>query len=235
MALPKLETPVYTLNLPSTDEEIKFRPFLVKEQKRLMMAQESDSTTETIDAITRLINDCTFNKLDGNKIAMFDAEYVFLQVRSKSVGSKVELNITCPDDKKTKVPHTLDLDEINVAMFDDHTNEVQLTENIKVIFKYPLLSTFTKYSTKSSTADMMFKLIEECIDEVHFKEEITNRVDMSDKDLTEFIESLSTDQFMQMTKFFETMPRLRHKIEVKNPKTEVTSEVILEGIQSFLV
>ena len=235
MALPKLETPVYTLNLPSTDEEIKFRPFLVKEQKRLMMAQESDSTTETIDAITRLINDCTFNKLDGNKIAMFDAEYVFLQVRSKSVGSKVELNITCPDDKKTKVPHTLDLDEINVAMFDDHTNEVQLTENIKVIFKYPLLSTFTKYSTKSSTADMMFKLIEECIDEVHFKEEITNRVDMSSKELTEFIESLSTDQFMQMTKFFETMPRLRHKIEVKNPKTEVTSEVMLEGIQSFLV
>ena len=235
MALPKLETPVYTLNLPSTDEEIKFRPFLVKEQKRLMMAQESDSTTETIDAITRLINDCTFNKLDGNKIAMFDAEYVFLQVRSKSVGSKVELNVTCPDDKETKVPHTIDLDEINVAMFDDHTNEVQLTENIKVIFKYPLLSTFTKYSTKSSTADMMFKLIEECIDEVHFKEEITNRVDMSEKDLTEFIESLSTDQFMQMTKFFETMPRLRHKIEVKNPKTEVTSEVMLEGIQSFLV
>jgi len=235
MALPKLETPVYTLNLPSTDEEIKFRPFLVKEQKRLMMAQESDSTTETIDAITRLINDCTFNKLDGNKIAMFDAEYVFLQVRSKSVGSKVQLNVTCPDDKETKVPHTIDLDEINVAMFDDHTNEVQLTENIKVIFKYPLLSTFTKYSTKSSTADMMFKLIEECIEEVHFKEEITNRVDMSDKDLTEFIESLSTDQFMQMTKFFETMPRLRHKIEVKNPKTEVTSEVILEGIQSFLV
>ena len=235
MALPKLETPVYTLNLPSTDEEIKFRPFLVKEQKRLMMAQESDSAIETIDAITRLISDCTFNKLDGNKIAMFDAEYVFLQVRSKSVGSKVELNITCPDDKKTKVPHTLDLDEINVAMFDDHTNEVQLTENIKVIFKYPLLSTFTKYSTKSSTADMMFKLIEECIDEVHFKEEITNRVDMSSKELTEFIESLSTDQFMQMTKFFETMPRLRHKIKVKNPKTEVTSEVILEGIQSFLV
>jgi len=235
MALPKLETPVYTLNLPSTDEEIKFRPFLVKEQKRLMMAQESDSAIETIDAITRLISDCTFNKLDGNNIAMFDAEYVFLQVRSKSVGSKVELNVTCPDDKETKVPHTIDLDEINVAMFDDHTNEVQLTENIKVIFKYPLLSTFAAYSTKSSTADMMFKLIEECIDEVHFKEEITNRVDMSSKELTEFIESLSTDQFMQMTKFFETMPRLRHKIEVKNPKTEVTSEVMLEGIQSFLV
>ena len=235
MALPKLETPVYTLNLPSTDEEIKFRPFLVKEQKRLMMAQESDSAIETIDAITRLISDCTFNKLDGNNIAMFDAEYVFLQVRSKSVGSKVELNITCPDDKETKVAHTVDLDEINVAMFDDHTNEVQLTENIKVFFRYPLLSTFTKYASKTNTTDMMFKLIEECVEEVHYHDEVTNRVDMSEKDLSEFIDSLSTEQFAKMTKFFETMPRLRHKIEVKNPKTEVTSEVILEGIQSFLV
>ena len=235
MALPKLETPVYTLNLPSTDEEIKFRPFLVKEQKRIMMAQESESVTETIDTVNQLINDCTFNKLDTKKLAMFDAEYIFLQVRSKSVGSKVELNITCPDDKKTKVRHTVNLDEINVAMFDDHTNEIQLTKDIKVIFKYPLLSTFTKYALESNRTNMMFKLIEECVDEVHFNEEVTNRVDMSDKDLTEFIDSLSGEQFTHMTNFFETMPRLRHKIEVKNPKTEVTSEVLLEGIQSFLV
>ena len=132
MALPKLETPVYTLNLPSTDEEIKYRPFLVKEQKRIMMAQESESVTEIIDTINQLISDCTFKKLDANKIAMFDAEYIFLQVRSKSVGSKVELTITCPDDEKTKVSHTVNLDEINVAIFDDHTNEIQLTEDIKV-------------------------------------------------------------------------------------------------------
>tara|TARA_B100000780_G_scaffold216490_1_gene155841 strand:- start:268 stop:975 length:708 start_codon:yes stop_codon:yes gene_type:complete len=235
MALPKLETPVYTLNLPSTDEEIKYRPFLVKEQKRIMMAQESESVTEIIDTINQLISDCTFKKLDANKIAMFDAEYIFLQVRSKSVGSKVELTITCPDDEKTKVSHTVNLDEINVAIFDDHTNEIQLTEDIKVFFKYPLLSTFAKYSGKSNTSDMIFKLIEECIEEVHFEDEITNRVDMSDKDLNEFIESLSTEQFAKVVKFFETMPRLRHKIEVKNPKTEVTSEVVLEGIQSFLV
>ena len=235
MALPKLETPVYTLNLPSTDEEVKFRPFLVKEQKRIMMAQESDDVNETIDTINQLISDCTFNKIDTKKLAMFDAEYIFLQVRSKSVGSKVELNITCPDDKETKVAHTVDLDEINVAMFDDHTNEVQLTENIKVFFRYPLLSTFTKYASKTNTTDMMFKLIEECVEEVHYHDEVTNRVDMSEKDLSEFIDSLSTEQFAKMTKFFETMPRLRHKIEVKNPKTEVTSEVILEGIQSFLV
>tara|TARA_Y100000996_G_scaffold414790_1_gene406800 strand:+ start:1506 stop:2213 length:708 start_codon:yes stop_codon:yes gene_type:complete len=235
MALPKLETPVYTLNLPSTDEEIKFRPFLVKEQKRIMMAQESDDVNETIDTINQLISDCTFNKIDTKKLAMFDAEYIFLQVRSKSVGSKVELNITCPDDKETKVAHTVDLDEINVAMFDDHTNEVQLTENIKVFFRYPLLSTFTKYASKTNTTDMMFKLIEECVEEVHYHDEVTNRVDMSEKDLSEFIDSLSTEQFAKMTKFFETMPRLRHKIEVKNPKTEITSEILLEGIQSFLV
>ena len=235
MALPKLETPVYTLNLPSTDEEIKFRPFLVKEQKRIMMAQESDDVNETIDTINQLISDCTFNKIDTKKLAMFDAEYIFLQVRSKSVGSKVELNITCPDDKETKVAHTVDLDEINVAMFDDHTNEVQLTENIKVFFRYPLLSTFTKYASKTNTTDMMFKLIEECVEEVHYHDEVTNRVDMSEKDSSEFIDSLSTEQFAKMTKFFETMPRLRHKIEVKNPKTEITSEILLEGIQSFLV
>ena len=235
MALPKLETPVYTLNLPSTDEEIKFRPFLVKEQKRIMMAQESDDVNETIDTINQLISDCTFNKIDTKKLAMFDAEYIFLQVRSKSVGSKVELNITCPDDKETKVAHTVDLDEINVAMFDDHTNEVQLTENIKVFFRYPLLSTFTKYASKTNTTDMMFKLIEECVEEVHYHDEVTNRVDMSEKDLSEFIDSLSTEQFAKMTKFFETMPRLSHKKELKNPKTQITSEILLEGIQSFLV
>jgi len=235
MALPKLETPVYTLNLPSTDEEIKFRPFLVKEQKRIMMAQESENIDEVIDTMNQMISDCTFNKIDTNKLAMFDAEYIFLKIRSKSVGSKVELNVTCPDDKKTKVAHTVDLDKINVAMFDDHTNEVQLTENIKVVFKYPLLDTFTKYASKSNATEMMFQLMQECIDEVHFHDEITNRVDMSEKDLSEFIDSLSTEQFAKMGKFFETMPRLRHKIEVKNPKTEVTSEVLLEGIQSFLV
>ena len=235
MALPKLETPVYTLNLPSTDEEIKFRPFLVKEQKRIMMAQESDDINETIDTVNQLISDCTFNKVDGTKIPMFDAEYIFLQVRSKSVGSKVELNITCPDDNETKVQHTVDLDEVNVSMFDDHTNEVQLTKEIKVIFKYPLLSTFTKYAKKETTPEMVFALIQECIVEVHFNDEITNRVDISEKELTEFIDSLHTKQFERLTKFFETMPRLRHIIEVKNPKTEVTSEVMLEGIQSFLV
>ena len=235
MALPKLETPVYTLTIPSTDEEVKYRPFLMKEQKRMMIAQESEDDTEITDAINQLIIDCTFNKLNPKKIAMFDAEYVFLKIRSKSVGSKVELNITCPDDKKTIVPYTIDLEEINVAMMEEHSNEIQLTDDIKIVFKYPLLDTFTKYNKESNSSKMLFSLTAECIEEVHFKEEVTNRVDMTKKDLDEFIESLSTEQFMILVKFFETMPRLRHKIEVTNPKTEVTSEVLMEGLDSFLV
>jgi hypothetical protein len=207
----------------------------MKEQKRMMIAQESEDDTEITDAINQLIIDCTFNKLNPKKIAMFDAEYVFLKIRSKSVGSKVELNITCPDDKKTIVPYTIDLEEINVAMMEEHSNEIQLTDDIKIVFKYPLLDTFTKYNKESNSSKMLFSLTAECIEEVHFKEEVTNRVDMTKKDLDEFIESLSTEQFMILVKFFETMPRLRHKIEVTNPKTEVTSEVMLEGIQSFLV
>tara|TARA_B100000424_G_scaffold270997_1_gene272043 strand:+ start:1357 stop:2064 length:708 start_codon:yes stop_codon:yes gene_type:complete len=234
MALPKLETPTYTLLMPSTDEEIKFRPFLVKEQKRMLMAQESEDSTEMVDAVNQLIQDCTFNKVDTKKIAMFDAEYIFLQIRSKSVGSKVDVQITCPDDKETKVPVNIDLDDIKVAMMEEHTNEIQLTPEIKIVFKYPLLSTFTKYTKSSDTAKMIFDLTADCIEEVHFNDEVTNKVDMSKKELDEFLESLSTEQFGMLVKFFETMPRLRHRIEVTNPKTEVTSEVMLEGIQSFL-
>ena len=234
MALPKLETPTHTLLMPSTDEEIKFRPFLVKEQKRMLMAQESENTSEMVDAVNQLIKDCTFNKVDTKKIAMFDAEYIFLQIRSKSVGSKVDVQITCPDDKETRVPVTIDLDEIKVAMMEEHTNEIQLTDEIKIVFKYPLLDTFTKYTKSSDTAKMIFDLTADCIEEVHFNDEVTNKVDMSKKELDEFLESLSTEQFGMLVKFFETMPRLRHRIEVTNPKTEVTSEVMLEGIQSFL-
>ena len=166
---------------------------------------------------------------------MFDAEYIFLKIRSKSVGSKIDIKVTCPDDKKTQVPVSIDLDDINVGMVEEHTNEIQLTPEIKIVFKYPLLDTFTKYTSGSDNTKMIFDLTADCIEEVHFKEEITHKVDMSKKDLDEFIESLSTEQFTRLAKFFETMPRLRHRIEVTNPKTEVTSEVMLEGIESFLV
>ena len=234
MALPKLETPVYTLIMPSTDEEVKYRPFLVKEQKRMMMAEESKDTKEIVDAVNQLITDCTFNKVDTKKIPMFDAEYIFLKIRSKSVGSKIDVKVTCPDDKETQVPVSIDLDDINVGMVEEHSNEVQLTPEIKIVFRYPQLDSFTKYTSASDTSKMVFELTADCIEEVHFNEEITHKVDMSKKDLDEFIESLSTEQFSLLAKFFETMPRLRHRIEVTNPKTEVTSEVMLEGIESFL-
>jgi hypothetical protein len=234
MALPKLETPVYTLIMPSTDEEVKYRPFLVKEQKRMMMAEESKNIKEIVDAVNQLISDCTFNKVDTKKIPMFDAEYIFLKIRSKSVGSKIDVKVTCPDDKETQVPVSIDLDDINVGMVEEHSNEVQLTPEIKIVFKYPLLDTFTKYTSGSDSAKMIFDLTADCIEEVHFNEEVTHKVDMSKKDLDGFIESLSTEQFTRLAKFFETMPRLRHRIEVTNPKTEVTSEVMLEGIESFL-
>ena len=235
MALPKLETPVYTLIMPSTDEEVKYRPFLVKEQKRMMMAEESKDTKEIVDAVNQLITDCTFNKVDTKKIPMFDAEYIFLKIRSKSVGSKIDIKVTCPDDKETQVPVSIDLDDINVGMVEEHSNEINLTPEIKVVFRYPQLNSFTKYTSGSDATKMVFELTADCIEEVHFNEEITHKVDMSKKDLDEFIESLSTEQFTILIKFFETMPRLRHRVEVTNPKTEVTSEVMLEGIQSFLV
>ena len=138
MALPKLDTPVYTLKLPSTQEEIKYRPFLVKEQKLLMMAQEGGEETDLINVITEVITSCTFNKVDTKKIAMFDAEYIFLQIRSKSVGSKVDVQVTCPDDKETKVPVNIDLDDIKVAMMEEHTNEIQLTDEIKIVLPFSL-------------------------------------------------------------------------------------------------
>ena len=146
MALPKLETPVYTLKMPSTDEEIKFRPFLVKEQKRMLMAQESDKDTEVLDAMKQLIKDCTFGKVDPDACPLFDAEYIFLQIRSKSVGESVTLNITCPDDDKTKVEKTIQIEDIKVSVFDDHTSEVNITDDIKVSFDYPLLSSYVEFN-----------------------------------------------------------------------------------------
>ena len=234
MALPKLETPVYTLTIPSTDEEIKYRPFLVKEQKRMIMAQESENETELLDAMKQLIRDCTFNKIDPTTCPLFDAEYVFLQIRSKSVGETISVNITCPDDEKTIVSKTIPINEINISVFDDHTNEVNVTDDIKITFDYPLLESYTTYNT-ATTTEMAFIVINDCLREISWGDKTYNKLDISDKELTDFIDNLNNEQFEKLMKFFETMPRLRHIIEVENPKTKVKSEVSLEGLQSFLV
>jgi len=234
MALPKLETKIYTLTLPSTGEEIKYRPFLVKEQKTLLMAQESKTDDEIVDAMSQLISDCTFGKVNPTTCPMFDAEYIFLKLRAKSVGENVEIQVTCPDDKKTKVNVSLNLNDIECNMEDDHINVIQLTDKVKIVFTYPLLSSFKNVKDSNQT-ESLFNIISDSISEIHFDEQIYNKVDMSKKELTEFIESLTTEQFESISKFFESMPKLRHVVEVTNPNTKVKSEVVIQGLQSFLV
>ena len=234
MALPKLETKTYTLTLPSTGEEVKYRPFLVKEQKTLLMAQESNSQNEVVDAMTQLINDCTFGKVDPKTCPMFDAEYIFLKLRAKSVGEKAEVQVTCPDDEKTKVSVSLNLEDIECTVTDNHTNEVQITDTVKIVFSYPLLNSFRNIKSGNQT-EALFQMISDCVQEIHYGEEIYNKIDISSKDLTEFMDSLDTGQFKKISDFFETMPKLRHAIEVTNPETKVKGEVVLQGLQSFLV
>jgi|TARA_B110000285_G_scaffold194579_1_gene224325 hypothetical protein len=234
MALPKLETPVYTLTVPSTDEEIKYRPFLVKEQKRMIMAQESKDDKQILDAMIQLIRDCTFNKVDPSKCPLFDAEYIFLQIRAKSVGETISVNITCPDDEKTIVSKTIPISEINISVFDDHINEINITDDIKITFDYPLLTSYATYS-KASTTEMAFAVINDCLREISWDDKTYNKTDITNKELTDFIDNLSNEQFEKLMKFFETMPKLRHVLEVENPKTKVKSEVTIEGLQSFLV
>ena len=233
MALPKLETKTYTLTLPSTGEDIKYRPFLVKEQKTLLMAQESKNNNELIDAMTQLINDCTFGKVDPKTCPMFDAEYIFLKLRAKSIGEKTEIQVTCPDDKKTKVSVSLNLEEIECTMTDSHSNIVEITDTVKIVFGYPLLNSFQNTNNKNQT-EIMFDMIADCVKEIHYGEDIYNKVDMSSKELTEFIDSLNTEQFKGISDFFETMPKLRHAVEVINPETKVKGEVVIQGLQSFL-
>jgi len=233
MALPKLETKTYTLTLPSTGEDIKYRPFLVKEQKILLMAQESKKDDEIIDAMSQLINDCTFGKVDPKTCPMFDAEYIFLKLRAKSVGEKAEIQVTCPDDEKTKVNVSVNLDEIECNMIDDHSNVVKITDSVKIVFDYPLLSSF-QIIDKNSQTTALFDMISECVKEIHHGDTIYNKIDISSKELHEFIDSLDTQQFKKISDFFETMPRLRHPVEITNPETNIKSEIMLEGLQTFL-
>ena len=234
MALPKLEVKTYNLTLPSTGEEIKYRPFLVKEQKTLLMAQESKKDDEIVDAMSQLINDCTFGKVDPKKCPMFDAEYIFLKLRAKSIGEKADIQVTCPDDNETKVNVSVNIDEVECNMTEDHSNIVEITDTVKMIFNYPLLNSFKNIKVDNRT-ESLFNMINQCIKEIHYVENIYHKIDVSDDDLTEFVESLSSEQFKKVSDFFETMPRLRHPIEVTNPQTKVKSEIVLEGLQTFLV
>ena len=234
MALPKLEAPTYELEQPSTGEKIKYRPFLVKEQKTLMMAQESGDDKQIKDSLASLISECTFEKIDPYTVPLFDVELLFLRIRGKSVGEKVDLNLLCPDDNETTVNKTINLEDIGVNMKDGHTNEIDVTDKIKIIMKYPTLNDMTDMSSNINySVNDVFLLIKKCINEIHDGKKVYNRIDISEDELDEFIDSLTGDKFEEVSNFFETMPKIQHAIEVKNPKTKKKGEVIIEGIQSF--
>ena len=234
MALPKLNSLTYELNLPSTDGKLKYRPFLVKEQKALMIAQESDDEKLMETTFAQIINDCVLDDVDPYAMPMFDIEYIFLKIRGKSVGEKVKLNVLCPDDEETYVDVEIDLEEVDVQMDENHTNIVQITDDISMIMKYPCLKDMSGFTLNTGTENL-FSLIKKCIHEIHDGDTVHNKVDMSEKELDEFIDSMSTENFEGLSNFFETMPKLRHVIKTKNPKTKKKVEITIEGIQSFFV
>jgi len=234
MALPKLKTSEYTLTLPSTQEEIKFRPFLVREQKILMIAQESEEDNQIADAMGRLVSDCTFGAVDGNVNPMFDLEYVFLQMRGKSVGNEVKLSLVCPDDDETKVDVDIDLSKVDVQMNLEHSQNIKITDEISINFRYPRLKDIENISAEKGDFEQSIDMILSCIASVQNHDELIHRIDMTKDEIMEFIDSMSSDQMESVMQFFETMPKLRHVVEVKNPKTKVKSEILLEGMQSFL-
>ena len=232
MALPQLNTSTYELELPSTGDKVKYRPFLVKEQKILMIAQESDEENQIEQAFADIISSCTFGEVDPYKMPLFDIEFIFLRVRGKSVGEKIKLNLLCPDDNETTVPVEIDLEDINVLMKEDHTNKIDLTDDISVVMKYPTLNSMSNFDSQGEVISI-FDMVKNCIDEIHSGEEIYNAIDVTDKELEEFIGNMSTQNFEDVATFFETMPKLQHAVNVKNPKTKKKGEILLEGMQSF--
>ena len=233
MPLPKLDTPTYSLVLPSTGQKIKYRPFLVKEQKIMMMAQESEEDNQMYQVMSDVVKSCTFDKINTETSPIFDIEYIFLKLRSKSVGETTTVRLLCPDDKKTYAQVEVNLEDLEVQMTENHTNVIQLTDKIKLIMKYPLLRDM-KNITRSTTGEQIFAVMKHCIWEVHDGDKIYNRVDITDKDIEEFIDSFNTEQLESIIEFFQTMPKIRHAVNLLNPKTNVTSEVVIEGIDNFL-
>ena len=232
MALAKLNAVTYKLNLPSTGEEVEYRPFLMSEQKNLMLAQESEDEKQVQDSIAKCINDCTFQKLDAWSLPAFDVEYIFLKVRSKSVGESVELGLTCPDDNETVVKKKIDLSAIECTMHAGHTNEIQLTDEVKIIMKYPTLKDVTLVSNDSET-QALFEMIGGNIHQVIDGESVHQDIDISKEEMDEFIGTMTTQNLEDITQFFESMPKLTHEVSVKNPNTGKTGKVVLEGFQSF--
>jgi len=237
MPLPKIATPTYELELPSSGETIRYRPFLVKEEKVLVIALETEDNKQITNAIKAVLKSCVLTKgLKVEKLPTFDIEYLFLNIRGKSVGEEIEVNIVCPDDEKTQVPVTIDLDDIGVQKNDEHTNKIKVDENIMMEMSYPSLDQFIKNNFEFDEKNAMaqsFELIATCIDKIYTEDEVWASADCTKKEMNEFLESMNSTQFKEIEKFFETMPKLSHTLEVTNPKTKKKSEVVLEGLASF--
>jgi hypothetical protein len=241
MPLPKISTPTYELELPSNGKTIKYRPFLVKEEKILIIALESQDTKQITTAIKQVLKECIITKgVKVEELPTFDIEYVFLNVRGKSVGENIDLIVTCyDDDSNTQVPVTVYIDEIKVKKDPEHSSDIKLDNNLIMRMKYPSLDQFIKNNFDFSDAqsesniEKSFDIIASCIDMVYSDEESWAAADCTKKELIEFIEQMNSNQFKKIEKFFETMPKLSHTIQVKNPKTGVMNEVTLEGLTSF--
>ena len=235
MALPKLEVPIYELTVPSTDEKIKYRPFLIKEEKILLIAMESGANEDVIQAVKQIVSECTFNTLKLGNMPMFDVEYIFLQIRSKSVGEVSKIKVLCPDDGKTYADVEIDLNEVKVQVGDEHTNKIELNKDMGIIMKYPTIDSFRESGIQDINASNMLEVISACILQIYEEggKKTYDPKDQTKKELTDFIEQLTTGQFKEVQSFFDTMPKLKHTIKVKNPKTKKESEIILTGLNDF--
>ena len=240
MPLPKINTPTYELTLPSNRKKVRYRPFLVREEKILVLALESEDQKQITDAIIQIIGDCLITKnVDVTKLPTFDIEYLFLNVRSKSVGESVEVNITCPDDGKTKVETSINIDDIKVVKSKDHKLIVKLDEKYSMKLKYPSLDQFIEnnfdfeMAEPNESGSAAMSMLSSCIDMIYDEEESWDASESTKEELDEFIDQLNTKQFQEVEEFFRTMPKLSHTLKVTNPKTGVESEVVLEGLASF--
>jgi len=237
MPLPKISTPTYELELPSTGKSVKYRPFLVKEEKVLVIALESEDTKQITNAIKAVLKSCVLTKgIKVESLPTFDIEFLFLNIRGKSVGEEIEVNIVCPDDGETNVPVFIDLDSIQVKKDDNHTPQIKLDDDLMMEMKYPSLEQFIKNNfdfDEKNAMDQSFDLIATCIDKIYNEEEVWATADCTKKEVKDFLESMNSSQFKEIEKFFETMPKLKHTINITNPNTKVKSEVVLEGLASF--
>ena len=237
MPLPTIATPTYELELPSTGKPIKYRPFLVKEEKLLVLALETEDTKEISNAIKAVLKNCIQTKgIKVESLPTFDIEYLFLNIRGKSVGEEIQVNLIAPDDGETSVTVTINIDEIKVQKAEDHTNKIKLDDSLMMEMKYPSLDQFIKNNFDMSGnvgIDQSFDLIASCVDKIYSEEEVWVAADVTKKELVEFLEQMNSIQFKQIEKFFETMPKLSHEITFTNPKTKVESTVVLEGLSSF--